>query len=200
MGLCSIDDVSTFLGKDILPDNQQVIQAIAESTAAIQNYCNQKIEYVENDTVLFDGTGTKKMFLPELPVTQIVSVKVNGVLIDPSGYALAENGVLWRFYDVWPVGARNVEITYSHGYPTIPDDLKGVCYRSAARLYQAQLKALHQDFVAGLQTVTVGDWSEAYESGQSSSSGESDKGISAARTLLLSEKEILNKYRYKRIS
>ena len=46
MGLCSIADVSTFLGKDILPDNQQVIQAIAESTAAIQNYCNQKIEYV----------------------------------------------------------------------------------------------------------------------------------------------------------
>ena len=198
MGFCSVSDVSAFLGLEVLPDNPQVLQAIAEATAVIQNYCNQKIGLTQSDVLLLDGTGTTKLFLPELPVTQIEAVKIDGVVIDISSYALAENGVLWRVYDVWPIGARNIEVTYSHGYTPVPDDLKGVCYRSAARLYQAQLKALRQDFVAGLQTVSVGDWSETYEGGQASS-GESDKGISAARTLLISEKEILNKYRYKRM-
>lgn len=198
MGFCSIDDINTFLGTTILPDDAQALLAIDEATAVIQNYCNQKIEQVSDDTIQLDGTGSTKLFLPELPVVSITSVTVDDVLLDPTYYALAENGVLWRKYGVWTVGARNISITYTHGYASIPEDVKGVCYRSAARLYQAQLKARRQDFVSGLQSVSVGDWSETYETA-GGSSGESDKGVSAARTLLMSEKDILNRYRYKRI-
>ena len=198
MGFCSIDDINTFLGTTILPDDAQALLAIDEATAVIQNYCNQKIEQVSDDTTLLDGTGSTKLFLPEIPVSSITSVEVDGVLLDPTYYALAENGVLWRKHGVWTVGARNISITYTHGYASIPEDVKGVCYRSAARLYQAQLKARRQDFVSGLQSVSVGDWSETYET-VGGSSGESDKGVSAARTLLMSEKDILNRYRYKRI-
>lgn len=198
MGFCSIDDINTFLGTTILPDDAQALLAIDEATAVIQNYCNQKIEQVSDDTIQLDGTGSTKLFLPELPVVSITSVEVDGVLLDPTYYALAENGVLWRKYGVWTVGARNIKIAYTHGYVSIPEDVKGVCYRSASRLYQAQLKALRQDFVSGLQSVSVGDWSETYETA-GGSSGESDKGVSAARTLLMSEKDILNRYRYKRI-
>lgn len=198
MGFCSIDDINTFLGTTILPDDAQALLAIDEATAVIKNYCNQKIEQVSDDTTLLDGTGSTKLFLPEIPVSSITSVTVDDVLLDPTYYALAENGVLWRKYGVWTVGARNISITYTHGYASIPEDVKGVCYRSAARLYQAQLKARRQDFVSGLQSVSVGDWSETYENA-GGSSGESDKGVSAARTLLMSEKDILNRYRYKRI-
>lgn len=198
MGFCSVSDINTFLGTDLFPNDAQALLAIGESTAVIQNYCNQKIEQVSDDVILLDGTGSTKLFLPELPVSSIKSVEVDGVLLDPTYYALAENGVLWRKYGVWEVGARNIEVIYSHGYATVPEDVKGVCYRSASRLYQAQLKALRQDFVSGLQSVSVGDWSETYENA-GSSSGESDKGVTAARTLLMSEKDVLNKYRYKRL-
>jgi len=198
MGFCSVDDINTFLGTTIEPDDAQALLAIEEATAVIKNYCNQDIEQVSDDVILLDGTGSTKLFLPNLPVTSITSVEVDGVLLDPNYYALAENGVLWRKYGTWTVGACNIEITYTHGYAAIPEDVKGVCYRSASRLYQAQLKALRQDFVSGLQSVSVGDWSETYENA-GSSSGESDKGVSAARTLLMSEKDVLNKYRYKRL-
>ena len=198
MGFCSVSDVSTFLGTTLVTDNAQVLQAILEATTIIQNYCNQKIEQVSAATILLDGAGSTKLFLPELPVTAITSVKVDGVLLAATDYALAENGVLWRLYGLWPIGARNVEVTYSHGYAATPADIKGVCYRSAARLYQAQLKATHQGLVPGLQAVSVGDWSETYE-GDKAAAGESDKGVSAARTLLVSEKDILNYYRYKRL-
>lgn len=198
MGFCSIDDINTFLGTTILPNDAQATLAIAEATAVIQNYCNQKIEQVSDDSIYLDGSGSTKLFLPEIPVSEIASVEVDGVLLDPTYYALAENGVLWRKYGVWTLGARNIKITYTHGYENVPEEVRGVCYRSAARLYQAQLKALRQDFVSGLQSVSVGDWSETYESA-GGSAGESDKGVSAARTLLMSEKDILNKYRYKRM-
>lgn len=198
MGFCSVSDVSTFLGKTLLVTDVQALQAIAEATAVIQNYCNQALLQVSTDVILLDGTGSTKLFLPELPVATITSVEVDDVLLLATDYSLAENGVLWRLYGPWPVGARNIEVTYTHGYATIPDELKGVCYRSAARLYQAQLKAKKQDFISGLSSVSVGDWSEAYESDKAAV-GESDKGVSAARTLLLSEKDILNKYRYKRL-
>jgi hypothetical protein len=198
MGFCSVGDINTFLGTNIPTDDAQALQAIEEATAVIKNYCNQNIEQSQDDTVLLDGTGSAKLFLPELPVTKIARVEVSGVLLDPAYYALAENGVLWRKHDVWTVGARNISVTYDHGYASIPDDVKGVCYRSASRLYQAQLKALRQDFVSGVKSVSVGDWSESYED-TGSTAGESDKGVSAARTLLLSEKDVLNKYRYKRL-
>lgn len=198
MGFCSVDDINAFLGTEILPEDTQVLLAIEEASAVIKNYCNQEIEQVSDDTILLDGTGSTKLFLPELPVNSIASVKIDGVLLDPTCYALAENGVLWRKYGKWAVGAQNIEVTYTHGYASIPEDVKGVCYRSASRLYQAQLKAKRQDFMSGLQSVSVGDWSETYENA-GGSSGESDKGVSAARTLLMSEKDVLNKYRYKRL-
>ena len=198
MGFCSVEDINTFLGTTITPDDAQALLAIEEATAVIKNYCNQEIEQVSDETILLDGTGSTKLFLPELPVVSITSVEVDGVLLDPNYYALAENGVLWRKYSTWTLGACNIKIVYTHGYTSIPEDVRGVCYRSAARLFQAQLKAKRQDFMSGLQSVSVGDWSETYENA-GGSAGESDKGVSAARTLLMSEKDVLNEYRYKRL-
>lgn len=199
MGFCSIDDINTFLGTTILPDDAQALLAIDEATAVIQNYCNQKIEQVSDDTIQLDGTGSTKLFLPELPVVSISSVEADGVLLDPTYYALAENGVLWRKYGVWTVGARNISITYTHGYVSIPEDVKGVCYRSASRLYQARLKAAKVDFVGDVKSVSVGDYSISFGGGGLGAAGESQGDVSAARTLLMSEKDILNRYRYKRI-
>lgn len=198
MGFCSVDDINTFLGTTLIPDDAQALLAIEEASAVIKNYCNQEIEQTQSDTILLDGTGSTKLFLPEIPVSEIASVKVDGVLLDPTQYALAENGVLWRKYGSWTVGARNVEVTYTHGYAAIPEDIKGVCYRSASRLYQARLKAAKVDFVGDVKSVSVGDYSISFGGG----GGAVDEGqgdVSAARTLLMSEKDILNKYRYKRM-
>lgn len=198
MGFCSVEDINTFLGTTITPDDAQALLAIEEATAVIKNYCNQEIEQVSDDVILLDGTGSTKLFLPELPVVSIASVEVDGVLLDPTYYALAENGVLWRKYGTWTVGACNIEITYTHGYSAIPEDVKGVCYRSASRLYQARLKASKVDFVGDVKSVSVGDYSISFGGG-SGTAGENQGDVSAARTLLMSEKDVLNRYRYKRL-
>ena len=198
MGFCSVDDINAFLGTEILPGDAQALLAIEEATAVIKNYCNQEIEQVSDETILLDGTGSTKLFLPELPVVSITSVEVDGVLLDPNYYALAENGVLWRKYGTWTLGARNIEIVYTHGYTIIPEDVRGVCYRSAARLFQAQLKAAKVDLVGDVKSISVGDYSISFGS-EGGTAGESQGSVSAARTLLMSEKDVLNKYRYKRL-
>lgn len=199
MDFCSVADVKTFLGiaSDAIVNEAQIEQAIKEASAVIQNYCNQEIGASSSKTFLMDGRGTDKLFLPELPVVQIESVKVDDVALDSTQYALAENGILRRKGGVWPEGARNIEVVYSYGYSAIPADIKGVCYRSAARVYQAQLKANRTDFVDDVKSVSVGDYSIGF--GSSGERGESSGNVSAARVLLNSEKEILNKYRSKRL-
>lgn len=72
-------------------------------------------KWFEVATTAFEGTGSTKLFLPELPVTAIISVKVNGVLLAATEYALAEAGVLWRKTGVWPTRAR-IEVEYTHEY------------------------------------------------------------------------------------
>ena len=72
-------------------------------------------KWFEIATASFTGTGSTKLFLPELPVTAITSVKVDGILLPSAEYALAEDGVLWRNHGVWMPGAQ-IEVEYTHGH------------------------------------------------------------------------------------
>lgn len=193
---CTVSDVATFLGLTIAANDPQVTQAIAEVTAVIQNYCHQAISVVADDEVTFDGGQCGRLYLPELPVTSVSSVVEDDVtLVDGIDYKLGNHGILYRINRDWSAGIRNIVVIYSHGYAAIPEDVKGIAYRSAARVYQAQLRAKQTDGVTGVAQVSVGDYSVSFEADRSTGD-ESQKGVSAARTLLLSEKDVLNKYRY----
>jgi len=101
-----------------------------------------------------------------------------------------------RVGDYWAVGIQIVAVTYTHGYATIPDDIVGVCTRAAARAYQAGLAAAAVGAVSGVASMTLGDYSYSLGTGAGGGTGEGLMGASAARMLLLSEKDTLNKYRY----
>jgi len=68
--------------------------------------------------------------------------------------------------------------------------------RAASRAYQMGLKTAAQDGVPGLQALSLGDYSVTYASEASGGVGEGVMGASGARMLLMSEKDMLNKYRY----
>lgn len=196
---CSVNDVAVFLGLDLLDDDAQVLQAITEASAVIRNYCKQEISKVEETAEFFDGGLGDKLFLTQLPVIEVVLVEEDGrLLVADQDYKLGNNGIIYRTWRNWASGIRNIKVTYSHGHDAIPEEVKGVCVRSVARLYQAQLKAKKTDGAAGVTGVSVGNFSMSFEGEGNSGSDGSSKGISAARTLLASEKEILNKYRLTR--
>ncbi len=196
---CTITDIANFLQITIPAGSASATRAITEASAAIQNYCRQRLEGVDDDEITLDCNGGTKIFLPELPVIEVSEVVEDGIeLTEITDYKLGQHGILHRISVSWKAGIQIVTVTYSHGYATLPDDIVSICLRAAARSYQAGLRAAEMAGVAGVQSKTLGDYQISYGSEQSGGTGEGGVlGASAAPILLPSERRILDRYRFK---
>jgi len=199
---CTVQDVENFLQITITGADKvaSVVRAITEATEAIRNYCHQHIDEVVDDIVTLDCAGGTRVFLPELPVTQVAEViEDEEALVVEDDYLLGQFGILHRVDQDWAMGIQIVTIVYTHGYDaydSLPDDIVAVCTRAASRAYQAGLKAAETAGVPGVSAMSLGDYSVSYASEAGGGVGEGLMGASGARMLLLSEKDILNRYRY----
>ena len=193
---CDVADIATFLQVTIAAGNASALAAIVEASAAIQNYCHQVIDEVEDDEYTFDvDVRQTRLFLPELPVTDVAEVIEDGeTLTVDDDYKLGLHGILHRVGAYWYPGIQTVTVTYSHGHVTIPDIVKSICIRAAARAYQSGLRAAAMAGVPGVQATSLGDYSVQYSSEQVGSSG-AVLGASAAVVLLPSEKRYLDDYK-----
>jgi hypothetical protein len=200
----TVTDIEAFLQLEISTAAQITAaqRALEEASAAIRNYCNQFIEEVVDDVFTIDSPGGFRLFLPELPV-QTVSLVVEDeeTLTADEDYKLGQWGILHRMPlgTRWASGIQNVTITYTHGYYDIPDDIIAVCVRAASRAYQAGLKTAESEGVPGVSSKSLGDFSVSFQSEVGGGVSEGLMGASGFRMLLLSEKDILNKYRVKGI-
>ena len=195
MLFCTIANVAAFLQVAIAEDHEPYAeQAIRAATAAIQSYCEQRIERVEDDEIWLDGYGGSILFLPELPVVAVSQVVEGGVTLTASDYTLGQHGMLHRARGPWSRGVQNIRVTYTHGYAPIPDQIVSICTRAAAREYQAGLRAAEMGGVAGVQATSLGDYAVQY-GGEQSAYREGQMGASGAPILLRSEKEALARYR-----
>ncbi len=201
MAFATVTDVEEFLQVAIATDavkNAACLRALDAATAAIRNYCHQYLSEVADDEVTFDCVGGSKLFLPELPVTEVDSVVEDGETLVSGAdddYQLGEHGVLHRVGQEWESGIQIIEVKYTHGYATIPDDIIDVCTRAAARAYQAGLASAATAGVPGVASLGLGDFQAGFQSSVGGGVSEPAGGASTARMLLLSEKDILDKYR-----
>lgn len=110
---------------------------LVAATARVREEARQEISLVVDDVVRLDGTGGRRLLLPEIPVVSIASVVVDGAALwaDDDYYATFDSGILWRARGgAWlPLEPRVVEVTYTHGYAEIPQALKDVVLESAMR-------------------------------------------------------------------
>ena len=194
---CTVSDVQNLLQVEIPADKiGSCERAIEEATSAIQNYTHQTISSVADDSLVIDGRGGTKLFLPELPVISVTSVAEDDVELTVSTqYKLGQYGVLHRIGNKWASGVQNIEIVYSHGYQTIPDDIVSVCTRASARIYQAGLLASELGGNPAIEGESIGDYSVSYSGAYGNTSSDGLMGVSSPRMLLLSEKDVLNRYR-----
>lgn len=207
MGFCLIADIEKFLQITIASAKASAAQrAIDEATAAIQNYCRQRLELVEDDEVTLDSPGAYTLNLPEMPVVEVSEVVEDSeTLTEGDDYVLLSSGILRRLDQRWSRGYQIVTVTYTHGYrlpsdfssvvgDPLPEDIVGVCVRAAARSYQAGLRAEEQGGIPGVRSTSLGDYSVAFGE-DSGAGGESALGASSAPILLRSEQRILDRYR-----
>ncbi len=194
MDFCVIADIEHFLQISVPAAKvDSANRAIIEATAAIRNYTGQYLEAVAGETIVLDCIGGTRIFLPELPVTAVLSVVEDGeLLVVDDDYKLGQHGILHRIGTTWTVGIQIVEVVYSHGYATLPDDIISIATRAASRAYQAGLRAEEMAAIPGVTALSLGDYSVSF-GGEGAAEGV--LGASAAPFLLKSEKELLNEYR-----
>ena len=191
----TVADVEAFLQVELTSSQLvSVERALTEATAAIRNYTRQHLSLVEDDEIVLRPFGDWRLFLPELPVLSVSLVEQDGATLTADAYIWEGNGILRRYPTArWCGGNKTVKVVYDHGYAEIPDDIVAVATRAAARAFQAGLRAAETAGTPGIASKSLGDFSVSYAT--EGSSAEGVMGASAARMLLMSEKELLNRYR-----
>jgi len=134
-------------------DTASANQALNIASQAIRDYCGWSISQETVTSKTLDGTGERSIWLPTLLLTAVASVVEDGTTLTvTTDYDWTSYGRLVR-NGCWPRTARSVVVTYTHGYATVPDSVKGVCLAAAGRRYQNP---------SSLRSYTVGSVSEAF--------------------------------------
>jgi hypothetical protein len=140
-------DLFTFMGYPADPSDPDVARAEAMINAAegmVRGRARQQLDYLAGDVVVLDPQGLAVQ-LPELPVQNVDTLSVWVVdpatlvgswqVYDPSQWNWSSDGVVTATWSTWwPSQPRTVQVTYDHGYTTIPSELITVTLSLAARL------------------------------------------------------------------
>jgi hypothetical protein len=144
--LATVAELRIFLDDPTLDeDRAELFLRIA--SGEVRGYTGQLFDLVENDEVILNGRGTRILLLPELPVLAVTEVleayattdeaTIAGPLDASPIYEWDEDGVLERIDGgVFRRRRRWYQITYDHGYATVPDEVKSVVLRAAGRAFE----------------------------------------------------------------
>lgn len=112
--------------------------ALDIATSIVIARTGQTFAVVTGDTVTLDTHGGEDVFLPQRPVTAVASVvtRERGSTATTTrtlnvDYERRGDRLRWVGVGYWPY---EVTVTYTHGYATIPDDVKGTTLAVAAEI------------------------------------------------------------------
>jgi hypothetical protein len=142
--LLNAADLASFQGSD-----PNWFLSVAGDT--IRNFCQWHIfpSITVTELVPIQPEGT--IMLPSLYVTDVAAITLDGLSLDPSAYEWHQAGYIKRIrhpyfqWPLWPLEseqrfreypsqlARHAEVTYTHGYSTLPPVVAGVGMELANR-------------------------------------------------------------------
>lgn len=158
------------------PDIDPPVNDRTTASAVVRAYCGWHVTPSIRETLVLDGSGSRRLMLPTKYLTDVHSVFINGV--ECTTYSWSEDGWLTYYDGYFPEGNRAVTVTITHGYDYLPSVSKVV-----DKLIQRASLSPTGNIVnqrAGTQSVTY-----------SSSRGE----VATDLSLLQSEKDALNPYK-----
>lgn len=125
--LATVEELGSFLQQSLADFQTEADLAVQLSSAAVRSHCRRTFDYVAEDTISLPWRS--RIFLPNPPVISIGEVTLDEVAI---AYDLDGSGGLW----IDGSAGATVAITYTHGFATIPDDVRLVVLRLAARIFK----------------------------------------------------------------
>lgn len=156
--LADLDDVAAVLGRDLDDDEVgRAVRLLELASDGIRSHTGQTFDYVANDTVVVEPDLEGNLWLPQRPVTAVSSVTVMGNTLLASAYGWSRDGFLAR---AWfpsntsiPWTLYPATVVYSHGYQTLPGDI---------RLVAAELVATSMANPSGIVSESLGVYSVRY--------------------------------------
>ena len=153
----------------------------AAALAAVQAYCGWTIAPPEELSLTLDGPGRGVVVLPSLHVTDVTSITEDGTLLDPAtDYSWSESGVVrrgpgWRVdaQPRWTNSLRGIVVEFISGYGEMPPGVQNVIDALATGISSA-------GGTLGLQSRTVGPFTEQYAGGASDALSGAVSGGAAA--------------------
>ena len=147
--------------------------AVSAASDIVRQYLHQTVTLVTNDVVILNGTGTRALVLPELPVVAINTVTVGADPVLAVSEYRESRGLLWRLNSaVW---TREIEVVvnYTHGWAVVPADIKLVTARLAVAV------AADTAATPGLRQESIQDYS--YSRGDMTSNVAGELAVIARR-------------------
>lgn len=124
------NDIETLGNLDLTPNGAALAELLIPAVEAAANaYTNRQWEISGNKVETFDGG--QQMYFPSLvPVASVVSITVDGTVIDANRYFAYSSYI--RFDELTDRGFQNVVITYTVNAP-LPADVKIVLAKWVAQ-------------------------------------------------------------------
>ena len=118
--LTTIARVKALPGIGAYTDDQIAI-AINTATLAIEHYCNRTFASTVYTAEKYDGNGMDTLYLKQYPITAVSAITVNDSALTTDDYEV-DTQSLYKSSG-WVQGRRNIAVTYTAGYSTMPEDL-----------------------------------------------------------------------------
>lgn len=144
MSLATPAELASYLQQDV--DTSSATLALQAASALFETAAGTKFASTAS-TYQVEGRGQPVIALPRSPVISVQAVRVAGVTLAASDYTLVISN-LYRIIGwgrIWGstvptapyVGfpPELVEVDYTYGYATVPDDVKGAVLETAATAY-----------------------------------------------------------------
>jgi hypothetical protein len=148
--LTTLADVKAWLqtGQNPFPatDDALLTRLIAAASEFIQNWLGRQIAAADWLEVR-DGTGGQLLAFANIPVTAILSLSIDGLMIPPAsadggfgaGYIFTPTELALRGY-VFTRRPQNVIVTYTAGYAATPPDIAQACIELVCLRYRERTR------------------------------------------------------------
>lgn len=153
--IITTEELAAFMGRTFTASETAQAQAIIDVVeGAIESETGVSFTPVTDDEIRLQADGHGIIELRSRPVTAVSSVTdVTGVEID-----YVEFDGLSTLYNLYP--NQVIDLVYSHGFATVPKDIKGVALGSASRVMYNP-SGLRQETVGAISVTYPGVGGEA---------------------------------------
>jgi hypothetical protein len=140
--LTTQEAVKLYLGLTSATDDVLIASLVTSASAWVKSYLNRDI--LENTySDVLDGTGTPKLMVGQYPVTDVLSLTVDGMAVDLTTIVYRGAMLIRTDGAMFTSGYGNVAVVYKAGYAAIPADIGQAVVKMTAWAYKEKDRLGH---------------------------------------------------------